>query len=175
MGFVCLEIDYPTSCEIHAVVRYLQAKIWELKKSIVSYAWFTAKTAMSEGSMGQCSAGAQETGAHTFAMKSKVIERPYVVRDDLVQYVVKNCKDRRLEISDFSCTFQRILGATLYQTTGVRLCYHKCWARWGSKYTKGHVKSQITRFNLWMLLPQSSRGALTHIKQPNNFKQSLSA
>jgi hypothetical protein len=40
---MCPAIDNPDSCEIRAVIRFLEAKTRALRKSILNYALFTAK------------------------------------------------------------------------------------------------------------------------------------
>jgi hypothetical protein len=40
---VCPAIDNPTSCVKFTLICFLHAKTWVLQKSIINYAWFTAK------------------------------------------------------------------------------------------------------------------------------------
>jgi hypothetical protein len=65
-------------------------------------------------------------------MKSKVVSRPTVVSDDLVQSVDQkenNCERRRLTISELSCEFPQISRTLHYEIITARLGCCKFWAR----------------------------------------------
>jgi hypothetical protein len=91
-------------------------------------------------------------GKQMFMMRSKVISRPSVVSDDLVQSIdQKICERQRFTISELSCEFTQISRTVLYEIITVRLGYHKFCARCVLKMLMGAHKTQRTASALTLL------------------------
>jgi hypothetical protein len=141
---VCPAINNPASCEIRALIRYLHAKTWMTRKSVVDYELFTAKKELLENGV-ECS----KIGEQIFTMKREMVGRPSVVSDYLVQSVdQKICENRRFKTSEFPCEFPQISRTVLYEIITVRAGYHTLSARLVQKCSRVRIKRR-ERLRLW--------------------------
>jgi hypothetical protein len=140
---MCPAIDNPTSCEIHAVIRFLRAKIMSAAEIHRELCAVHGQNLMSEGTVRQWRRMFKDgrINEQMFTMKSEVIGWPSVVSDVLVQSVDQKIRERRrFTISELSCEFPQLSRTVLYEIIIVRLGYHKFCARWVLKTLTGRKK-----------------------------------
>jgi hypothetical protein len=138
---MCPVIDNPTSCEIRAVIHFLQAKNMSAME-IHHELWVVyGQNVMSEGTVIQWCR--MFKNGHTNVHDEDWSGQPSVVSDDLVESVdQKICEIRRLTISELLCGFPELPYILLYKIIIVRLCYQKFCARWVPKMLTGTHKMQ---------------------------------
>jgi hypothetical protein len=96
---MCPATYHPTSCEILAFIRFLQSKNVSAKEIHRELCTVHGQNVVSKGTVRQWCIIFKD-GRQMFTMKGKVVGRPSVVSDDLVQ-----SERRRFAISELSCEF----------------------------------------------------------------------
>jgi oligoribonuclease (3'-5' exoribonuclease) len=139
---MCSAIDNPASCEIRAIVRYIHYKHMnaaEIHREL--YAVYYQNIISKETERQLCRMFKIEE--QMFTMKSEVVGRPSIVKDDPVQSVdQKICERRGFKISALSRDFSQISRLFVYEIVTVRIDYHKFCARWIPKIPTGAHKTQ---------------------------------
>jgi hypothetical protein len=128
--------DNPISCEISALIRFLQAKsksAVEIHGGLGSAVY--GQNVMSEGTVGQRCRTFKER--QTNVPDEERSGRPPVVSDDIVQHVDKKISEKRcFTISERSCEFPHISHNLLCDIVTVCLGYHKFVQDWFRKCTR---------------------------------------
>jgi transposase len=138
---MCPVVDNPGSCEIHAVIRFLHAKIMSTVEIHCELCMVYGQNIMSEETVRQWCRMFKDGWANVHNEEWSV--RPSVVSDDLVQSVdEKICERRGFTISELSCEFLQISHTALYEIMIVRPGYHKFCTRWVPRMLTGVHKTQ---------------------------------
>jgi hypothetical protein len=138
---MCAAINYPTSCEVRTVIRFLHAKQMSAADIHRELCVVYGPNIMSEGSVRQWCR--MFRNGRTNVHDDEWNGQPSVVNDDLVQSVNKKIRENRhFTISELSFEFPHISRTVLYEIVTHKLGYHKFCARWVPKMLTDAHKMQ---------------------------------